>query len=190
MRTRFDQSEQIAEEVTRQSLVALADEVDTGGLEGRGASQALVIFNPDNARTLIPYGDPSPEGDTVYLAVVDKDGNAVSLIQSNYYGFGSGMVPPGLGFCLQDRGALFSLDKGHRNVIEPGKRPFHTIIPGFVTRDGKPVFSFGVMGGAMQPQGHVQILVNMIDFGMNVQEAGDAARWQHLGPARWTHFQR
>lgn len=120
-------------------------------------------------------------GDTIYLAVADKDRNMVSLIQSNYRGFGSGLCPDGLGFCLQDRGALFSLQAGHPNVYEPGKRPFHTIIPGFVTRGGKPWLAFGVMGGDMQPQGQVQVLCNLIDFGMNVQEAGDAARWYHTG---------
>ena len=121
------------------------------------------------------------EGDTVYLTVADGEGNMVSLIQSNYRGFGSGLCPDGLGFCFQDRGALFSLEDGHPNVFTPRKRPFHTIIPAFVTRDGKPWLSFGVMGGDMQPQGHVQILCNIIDFGMNVQEAGDAARWYHTG---------
>jgi len=119
------------------------------------------------------------KNDTVYLTTADKDGMMVSLIQSNYRGMGSGLVPDGLGFMLQDRGELFSLNPDHPNVYAPGKRPFHTIIPGFVTKDGKPWLSFGVMGGAMQPQGHAQVLVNMIDFGMNVQEAGDAARWQH-----------
>lgn len=121
------------------------------------------------------------EGDTIYLTVADSSGMMVSLIQSNYAGMGSGLVPPGLGFMLQDRGALFSLDPDHPNAYAPGKRPFHTIIPAFVMKDGQPWMSFGVMGGAMQPQGHVQILVNMIDFGMNVQEAGDVARYRHRG---------
>ncbi len=121
------------------------------------------------------------DGDTVYLTVADKDGMMVSLIQSNYRGMGSGLVPDGLGFMLQDRGALFSLDPDHPNAYAPGKRPFHTIIPAFMTKDGVPVMSFGVMGGAMQPQGHAQIVVNIVDFGMNVQEAGDAARFNHTG---------
>jgi gamma-glutamyltranspeptidase/glutathione hydrolase len=94
---------------------------------------------------------------------------------------GSGVVVPGLGFVFQDRGQLFSMDKKHANAYQPGKRPFNTIIPAFITKDNKPLVSFGVMGGAMQPQGHVQILINMVDYGMNLQEAGDAARWQHLG---------
>lgn len=149
------------------------------------AKKRLKHFNPDRAARKIPYGDSMLEqGDTVYLTVVDKDLNAVSFIQSNYSGFGSGNVPDGLGFCIQDRGALFSLEEGHPNVFEPGKRPFHTIIPAFVTKDGKPVFSFGVMGGAMQPQGHVQVLLNIIDFGMNIQEAGDAARFRHTGSSQ------
>ena len=120
-------------------------------------------------------------GDTTYLCVGDKDGNMVSLIQSNFRGMGSGIVVPGLGFGFQDRGELFSMEPGHPNVYAPGKRPFHTIIPGFLMKNGKPRLAFGVMGGDMQPMGHVQVLTNMIDFGMNLQEAGDAARWQHEG---------
>ena len=110
----------------------------------------------------------------------------VSLIQSNYRGMGSGMTPPGLGFILQDRGELFTLQENHFNTFEGGKRPFHTIIPAFISKDDKPWMSFGLMGGAMQPQGHVQIVVNMIDFGMNVQEAGDAARIHHTGSSEPT----
>ena len=118
-------------------------------------------------------------GDTIYLTTSDQDGNMVSLIQSNYRGMGSGMVPPGLGFMLQDRGELFSLEEGHFNIYEPKKRPFHTIIPAFITKDGNPWVSFGLMGGAMQPQGHAQIVINLIDFKMNLQEAGDAPRIRH-----------
>ncbi len=120
-------------------------------------------------------------GDTTYLTVADKDGMMVSLIQSNYADLGSGLVADGLGFMFHDRGALFSLDPQSPNVYAPGKRPFNTIIPGFVLKDGEPWLSFGLMGGDMQPQGHVQVLVNMIDFGMNVQEAGDFMRFRHLG---------
>ncbi len=123
------------------------------------------------------------EGDTTYLTVADADGMMVSLIQSNYRGMGSGLVPDGLGFMFQDRGELFTLDSEHPNSYAPGKRPFHTIIPAFLMRDGLPYMSFGLMGGGMQPQGHVQILVNMADFGMNIQEAGDAARFLHDGGA-------
>ncbi|MGQ0742658.1 MAG: gamma-glutamyltransferase [Alphaproteobacteria bacterium] len=136
----------------------------------------------DRANPSIGPGEATLEqGDTTYLTVADKDGMMVSLIQSNYRGMGSGLVPDGLGFMFHDRGELFSLDEKSPNVYAPGKRPFHTIIPAFVTKDGRPWLSFGVMGGDMQPQGHVQILVNMIDFGMNVQEAGDAARFYHHG---------
>jgi len=110
----------------------------------------------------------------------------VSLIQSNYRGMGSGMVPPKLGFMLQDRGELFSLEEGHYNVYEPEKRPFHTIIPAFITKDGKPFISFGLMGGAMQPQGHAQVVMNLIDFEMNLQEAGDAPRIRHSGSSQPT----
>lgn len=126
------------------------------------------------------------EGDTIYLTVADKDRNMISLIQSNYRGMGSGMCPDGLGFCLQDRGELFDLKPGRPNSYAPGKRPFHTIIPAFVTKDGKPFLSFGVMGGATQPQGHVQIVMNMVDFGMNAQEAGDAPRILHTGSSQPT----
>ncbi len=129
-------------------------------------------------------------GETIYLTVADKEGNMVSLIQSNYRGMGSGMVPPKLGFMLQNRGELFSLKPGQANTYAPGKRPFHTIIPAFVTRDGKPYLSFGVMGGDFQPQGHVQILLNLIDFGMNLQEAGDAPRISHSGSSTPTGFRR
>ena len=125
-------------------------------------------------------------GDTIYLTVADKYGNMVSLIQSNYRGMGSGMMPPGLGFMLQDRGELFSLDKNHRNALLGGKRPFHTIIPAFVTKEGKPFMSFGVMGGATQPQAHAQIIINMVDFGLNLQEAGDAPRIVHSGSSQPT----
>jgi gamma-glutamyltranspeptidase/glutathione hydrolase len=121
------------------------------------------------------------DGGTIYLTVADQYGNIISLIQSNYRGMGSGMVPPGLGFMLQDRGELFSLEEGHANVYAPGKRPFHTIIPAFITKDGQPYVSYGVMGGDFQPLGHVQIAVNLIDFGMNLQEAGDAPRIDHAG---------
>lgn len=128
-------------------------------------------------------GEPMIEkaGDTTYLTVADRDGMMVSLIQSNYRGMGSGLVADGLGFMFQDRGELFSLEAGHANQYQPGKRPFHTIIPAFALKDGAPYMSFGLMGGAMQPQGHLQILINMIDYGMNVQEAGDAARLNHDG---------
>ena len=121
------------------------------------------------------------DGETIYLCTADKYGNMVSLIQSNYWGFGSGMVPPGLGFVLQNRGALFTLEDGHFNVYEPKKRPFHTIIPAFVTKEGQPYLAFGVMGGDFQPQGQVQVLVNMLDFQMDLQEAGDAPRFAHSG---------
>jgi gamma-glutamyltranspeptidase/glutathione hydrolase len=126
-----------------------------------------------------PVHAPLEHGDTIYLTTADQWGNMVSLIQSNYRGMGSGMTPPGLGFVLQDRGQLFVLKEGHANSFAPGKRPFHTIIPSFITKDGKPWISFGVMGGGMQPQGHAQIVMNLVDFGMGLQEAGDAPRIQH-----------
>jgi gamma-glutamyltranspeptidase/glutathione hydrolase len=149
------------------------------------AAQRRSLIDPNRAGTSYDAGKLK-DGDTIYLTVADKDGNMVSLIQSNFRGMGSGMCPPGLGFILQDRGELFTLEEGHFNTYEPGKRPFQTIIPAFVTKDGKPFMSFGVMGGDMQPQGHVQILVNMLDFGMNVQEAGDAPRIRHEGSSEPT----
>lgn len=144
-------------------------------------------IDPNKASMQVPAGDAKlDDGDTIYLTVADADGNMVSLIQSNYRGMGSGMTPGELGFVLQDRAELFSLDKDHANVVEGGKRPFHTIIPAFVMKDGKPLMSFGLMGGAMQPQGHAQIIVNLVDFGMNLQEAGDAARINHTGSSQPT----
>jgi gamma-glutamyltranspeptidase/glutathione hydrolase len=149
------------------------------------AAQRRALINPDRAARTYPAGELE-QGNTIYMTVADRHGNMVSLIQSNYRGMGSGMTPYELGFVLQDRGELFSLEEGHFNCFAPGKRPFHTIIPAFVTRDGRPYMSFGVMGGSMQPQGHVQILVNMIDFGMNLQEAGDAPRIRHGGSSQPT----
>jgi gamma-glutamyltranspeptidase/glutathione hydrolase len=147
------------------------------------AAERDKLIDMQRAAKAYPHGDPAAlrEGDTIYLTTADSEGNMVSLIQSNYRGMGSGMTPPGLGFVLQDRGELFNLEAGHPNSFEPGKRPFHTIIPAFITRDGKPWISFGLMGGDMQPQGHVQIVVNLIDFGMGLQEAGDAPRIYHWG---------
>ena len=126
------------------------------------------------------------EGDTIYLTVADKFGNMVSLIQSNYRGMGSGVIPNNSGFMLQDRGEMFNLDPTHNNSLIGGKRPFHTIIPAFITRNGNPLLSFGVMGGAMQPLGHAQIVINLIDFDMNLQEAGDAPRFRHVGSSQPT----
>ena len=151
-----------------------------GLLSKEYAAERRLLINPDRAARRYDAGIPEPQN-TIYLTVADQDGNMVSLIQSNYRGMGSGMTPTGLGFVLQNRGESFNLEAGHFNTYEPGKRPFHTIIPGFITKGGKPFMSFGVMGGDMQPQGHVQIVVNMIDFGMNLQEAGDAPRIQHVG---------
>lgn len=150
-----------------------------GLLSKEYAAERRALIDPNKPGKYLA-GDPSHSG-TVYMTTADKEGNMISLIQSNYRGMGSGMVPPGLGFMLQDRGELFTLEEGQANTYAPGKRPFHTIIPGFVTKDGAPYMSFGVMGGDFQPQGHVQILMNMIDFGMNLQEAGDAPRFEHVG---------
>ena len=144
------------------------------------AAERRKLIDPNHAAKTVAAGKID-NGETIYMCTADDEGNMVSLIQSNYRGMGSGIVVPGLGFMFQDRGELFSMEPGHANVYAPGKRPFHTIIPGFVMKDGKPWEAFGVMGGGMQPQGHVQVLTNQIDFGLNVQEAGDASRWQHEG---------
>jgi len=157
-----------------------------GLLDKDYAKDRAQLINPNRAAKALEPGNPPTEGDTIYLTTADQAGNMVSLIQSNYRGMGSGVTPTGLGFVLQNRGELFALEEGHANVFEPGKRPFHTIIPAFVTKDGKPVMSYGVMGGATQPQMHAQILINMIDFGMNLQEAGDAPRILHTGSSQPT----
>ena len=148
------------------------------------AQERLKLIDPKQAKD--SYNAGLENGDTIYLTVADKDGNMVSLIQSNYRGMGSGMVPKGAGFMLQDRGEMFSLDPEHKNSLVGGKRPFHTIIPAFITKNNEPFISFGLMGGAMQPQGHAQIVINLIDFGMNLQEAGDAPRIRHAGSSQPT----
>ncbi|MEL7371807.1 MAG: gamma-glutamyltransferase [Myxococcota bacterium] len=158
-----------------------------GLLDPQYAQARRKLIDLQRARASVTAGAPKLEdGDTTYLTVADSSGMMISLIQSNYRGLGSGLVADGLGFMLQDRGELFSLEADHANVYAPGKRPFHTIIPAFVLKDGRPWLSFGVMGGAMQPQGHVQVLVNVIDLGMDLQAAGDAARWRHDGSSEPT----
>ena len=149
------------------------------------ARERSKLIQLDKASRSFPASELE-QGNTIYLTTADKEGNMVSLIQSNYRGMGSGMTPGKLGFVLQDRGELFALEKEHLNVYEPHKRPFHTIIPAFITKDGEPFISFGLMGGAMQPQGHVQVVCNLIDFGMNLQEAGDAPRIRHEGSSQPT----
>ncbi len=151
------------------------------------AAERRGLIDSRKASTTVPAGDEKlEEGDTIYLTVADAAGNMVSLIQSNYRGMGSGMTPGDLGFVLHNRAEMFTLQDGHANVLEPGKRPFHTIIPAFVMKDGEPLISFGLMGGAMQPQGHAQVIINMVDFDMNLQEAGDAARVRHKGSSQPT----
>jgi gamma-glutamyltranspeptidase/glutathione hydrolase len=145
------------------------------------AAERAALIHPD--RVLVPaYAGEAPgHGDTTYLCAADADGMMVSLIQSNFNGMGSGLAPDGLGFMLQNRGRAFSLKDGHPNLYAPRKRPFHTIIPGFATRGGEPWLAFGVMGGNMQPQGQTQIITDLVDFGLGLQEAGDAPRWLHEG---------
>ncbi len=150
------------------------------------AAERRKLIDPTKAAMAFPAGEME-KGNTTYLTVADKEGNMVSFIQSIYDEFGSGMVPDGLGFVLQNRGQMFNVqDSTHWNSLAKGKRPFHTIIPAFITRNGEPYFSFGLMGGSVQPQGHTQIVVNLIDFGMNLQEAGDAPRMRHNGSSEPT----
>ena len=166
----------------RDTYVADADanELPTRQLVSKSYAEARRrLIDPRRATDTVAAGQPFDHSDTVYLTVVDKDRNAISLIESIFGGFGSMVVPGDLGFALQNRGSGFSLEEGHLNSLEPHKRSLHTNMPAFVTKDGEPFMSFGVMGGAMQPQGHWQVLSNIIDFGMNLQEAGDAARVRH-----------
>mgnify|MGYP001441402931 FL=1 len=142
------------------------------------------LIDPNRAAVRVEPGKFATATETIYLSVADSDGNMVSFIHSIFGSFGSGVVVPGTGFVLQNRGAGFTLEDGHPNQVAPGKRPFHTLIPGFVTKSGQPLMAFGVMGGSMQPQGHVQVVLNMIEFGMDPQEAIDAARFRHRGALR------
>lgn len=148
------------------------------------AKQRAALVRPDRILDPIYPGQAPSHGDTTYFTAADKDGMMVSMIQSNFRGMGSGLVADGLGFMFQDRGQLFSLQDGHPNIYAPGKRPFQTIIPGFATKDGKPWLSFGVMGGDMQPQGQTQIIVNRVDYGLDVQAAGDSPRYHHEGSSQ------
>ncbi len=167
---------------------AFAEVPVEGLLDKEYGRRRAALIDLDRAADEVKPGVPSrlAEGDTTFLVAADQNGMMVSLIQSNYTGFGSGYVVPSLGFGIQDRGGLFSLDPTHPNALAPGKRPFHTIIPAFLAEGDVPNVAFGVMGGDMQPQGHVQIVVNLVDFGMNLQEAGDAARMHHTGSSEPT----
>jgi gamma-glutamyltranspeptidase/glutathione hydrolase len=148
------------------------------------AAERAKLIRPDRILTPVHPGQAPSHGDTTYFTVADADGMMISMIQSNFRGLGSGLVADGLGFMFQDRGELFSLQDGHPNIYAPGKRPFQTIIPGFATRDGKPWMSFGVMGGDMQPQGQSQIIINRVDYGLDIQAAGDSPRWHHEGSSQ------
>ncbi len=151
------------------------------------AAERRALIQDGRAAQRLPAGNPALEqGDTIYLATGDAEGNLVSLIQSNYRGMGSGITPKGLGFVFQDRGELFDLEQGRANSYAPNKRPFHTIIPAFLTKNGLPWIAFGVMGGATQPQAHAQVVCNLVDFGMGLQEAGDAPRILHSGSSQPT----
>ncbi len=148
------------------------------------AKQRAKLISPNKILTPVYPGQAPSHGDTTYFTVADKDGMMISQIQSNFRGMGSGLVADGLGFMFQDRGELFSLQDGHPNIYAPGKRPFQTIIPGFASRDGKPWLSFGVMGGDMQPQGQTQVIVNRVDYGLDVQSSADSPRWHHEGSSQ------
>jgi len=148
------------------------------------ARQRAALIRPDRVNPDIRPGNAPSHGDTTYFTVADSGGMMISMIQSNFRGMGSGLVADGLGFMFQDRGQLFSLRDGHPNVFAPGKRPFQTIIPGFATRGGEPWMSFGVMGGDMQPQGQTQIILNRVDYGLEIQSAGDSPRWHHEGSSQ------
>jgi len=162
-------------------------DVPTEALISKGyAEERAKKIKRKKARRKVKYGDPKLDSDTIYMTAADGEGNMISLIQSVYNAFGSQICPDDVGFHMQNRGQSYSLDENHRNKLEPHKRPFHTIIPAFLTRDGKPVMSFGVMGGAFQPQGHAQVIMNMIDFGMSPQQAGDQPRVEHNGSAEPT----
>jgi len=148
------------------------------------AKERAKLIRLDRIAPEVRPGNAPSHGDTTYYCTADKDGMMVSIIQSNFRGMGSGLVADGLGFMFQDRGELFSLQDGHPNIYAPGKRPFQTIIPGFAAKDGKPWLAFGVMGGDMQPQGQTQIIVNRVDYGIDVQAASDSPRWHHEGSSQ------
>jgi gamma-glutamyltranspeptidase/glutathione hydrolase len=148
------------------------------------AAERAKLIRSDRILTPVYPGSAPAQGNTTYFTTSDSDGMMVSMIQSNFRGMGSGLVADGLGFMFQDRGELFSLVDGHPNIYQPGKRPFQTIIPGFATKDGRPWMSFGVMGGNMQPQGQTQIIVNRVDYGLDIQAAGDSPRWHHEGSSQ------
>jgi gamma-glutamyltranspeptidase/glutathione hydrolase len=148
------------------------------------ARQRAGLIRLDQILEPVHPGQAPSHGDTTYFTTADRNGMMVSMIQSNFRGMGSGLVADGLGFMFQDRGELFSLQDGHPNIYAPGKRPFQTIIPGFASKDGMPWLAFGVMGGDMQPQGQTQIIVNRVDYGLDVQAAGDSPRWHHEGSSQ------
>ena len=165
--------------LSKEYAAARRKEIDPARAAQRYAPAAVSGQSADASRELGYQVEGRDHGDTIYMTVADGKGNMVSLIQSLFDTFGSGVVAGDTGIALHNRGSLFTLEAGHPNRIAPHKRPFHTLIPAFVMKDGKPWMSYGVMGGDMQPPGHVQVLANLVDFGMNIQEAGEAARFRH-----------